>query len=275
MTDPATAVARPPSPRIMAIGGGNLRLGETRRIDERVVELAGAPGPRVLFIPTASGDRADIIEGFREVYGTHLGCDVEVLTLCAEAPAPDRMAALVTDAQAIYVGGGNTLRMMELWRKVGLDRLLVHAAARGTVLAGSSAGAICWFRDGHSDSLSYTADGRPWEFIKVTGLGLVDATFCPHYHAEKREESVGRMVVRDGGVVVACDNNTAIEIAGDQWRVFRSRRQGKAYRIVREDGAAVVERLPADHELRPMALLVGAGRVSRGRDRGSLGAQRP
>ena len=248
----------------MAIGGGNLRLGETRRIDERIVELTGAERPRILLIPTASGDRPDIIEGFREVYGKQLGCDVEVLALCSDSPPAERMAGLVADAQAVYVSGGNTLRMMELWHKAGLDRLLIDTAARGTVLAGSSAGAICWFRDGHSDSLSYTADGRPWEFIKVAGLGLFDATFCPHCHAEHREESVARMTVRDGGTVIACDNNTAIEIAGDQWRVFRSRRQGKAYRIVRVDSAAVVERLPADHEFRAMEMLIADGRVFKG-----------
>ena len=138
--------------------------------------------------------------------------------------------------------------------------MLREAHERGAVLAGLSAGGICWFRDGHSDSRAYSANGQPWEYIKVRGLGLVGATFCPHYHAEGREQSVQRMVARKGGVEVACDNCTAIEIVDGRWRVFRSRRRGKAYRIVRERGEVVVERLPADHEFRPLDMLLGKGR---------------
>jgi dipeptidase E len=253
---------------IVAIGGGNIRTGETRRIDERVVELTGTSSPRVLFVPTATVDRPEYIESFRRVYGDDLGCRVDVLALYADRSARTAMAGLVAAADAIYVGGGNTLRMMMLWRRLGVDRLLRAAHERGAVLAGTSAGGICWFRDGHSDSRSYSAGEKSWQFIKVRGLGLIDATFCPHYHAEKREGSVSRMVARDGGVVVACDNCTAIEVVDGRWRVYRSRRMGKAYRIVREHGVGVVERLPADHEFRPMEMLVGRGRAFSGTKEG-------
>jgi dipeptidase E len=145
--------------------------------------------------------------------------------------------------------------MMKLWRKLGVDVLLRRAAERGTVMAGSSAGGICWFDAGHSDSRAY-AGTEHWSYIRVRGLGLVPATFCPHYHAEGREDDVARMVAHRGDTVVACDNNTAIEIHGSRWRVFRSRRSGKAYRVLRVRGRVVTERLPADHEWRAMARLV-------------------
>ena len=245
----------------MAIGGGNIRTGETRRIDARIVELTGKQRPRVLFVPTASGDSREYTEAFLELYASELGCSVDVLMLYRSRPAPSRMASMVAEADAIYVGGGNTLRMMKLWRRLGFDRLLRSAHERRAVLAGTSAGGICWFRDGHSDSRAYSAKAEPWEYIKVRGLGFVNATFCPHYHAEGREQSVERTVARHGGVVVACDNCTAIEIVNGQWRVFRSRRMGKAYKIFRKHREAAAERLPADHEFRPLSILIRKARM--------------
>ena len=246
---------------IVAIGGGNIRIGETRRIDERVVELSGKTRPQVLFIPTASLDRAEYIEAFRRMYEAQLGCRVEVLALYADRPSAARMRHMVAAADIIYVGGGNTLRMMMLWRRLGVDGLLRNAHRSGTVLAGSSAGGICWFDGGHSDSRSFSAAGEPWRYIRVRGLGLLHAVFCPHYHTEQREESVRAMVARSGGVVIACDNCTAVETADGQWRVYRSRRIGRAYRIVRQRTEVAVERLPADHVFRPQHMLTGRGRV--------------
>lgn len=246
--------------KLMAIGGGNLRVGETRRIDQRIVELAGARSPRVVFLPTASGDNPDYAEAFRRVYGSELGARVSVVNLLTDRPSESDIRGLLADAHIVYVGGGNTLRMMKLWRRLGVDRLLHTAARRGCVMAGLSAGGICWWRNGHSDSRAY-AGSDEWAYICVRGLGIVDATFCPHYHAEGREADVARFVERRGEPVVACDNNTAIEIVGGRWRVFRSRRTGKAYHIVRERGMAVVERLPADHEYRPLQQLLTRERL--------------
>jgi dipeptidase E len=240
---------------IMAVGGGNMRLGETRRIDERVVELTGTQSPRAVFVPTASGDNLDYTDAFREVYGERLGARVGVLELLRRRPSAAEVRDLLSGADLIYVGGGNTLRMMNLWRRQGVDRLIRAAGRRGAVLAGSSAGGICWFDAGHSDSRAY-AGTHNWSYIRVSGLGLVGATFCPHYHAESREEDVARMVAHRGDTVVACDNHTAIELVGGRWRVFRSRRTGRAYHIVRQRGEAVVERLPADHEYRPLSQLL-------------------
>ncbi len=250
-----------PALTILAIGGGNLRIGETRRIDRRAVELTGSDRPLAVFLPTAAGDDEQYCAAFTDVYAGELGCDVRVLPLLRDRPATRTVTDILHAADVVYVGGGNTLRMMNVWRKLGIDRLLVAAAERGAVMVGVSAGAICWFAYGHSDSLAYT--GKPhWSFIRVRGLGLVDALFCPHYHVERREEALAEMVRKRGGTALAADDNTAIEIAGERWRVYRSRRSGKAYRVTRRGGDAHVERLPADHEFRPLAPLLAGEPLS-------------
>jgi dipeptidase E len=256
--------------RIVAIGGGELKKLETLSIDRRIVALTGKRRPEALFLPTASGDPDKYIDTFRRVYGGKLGCKVGVLKLVERPPGHRETAERVLGADLVYVGGGNTYRMMRIWRRLGVDELLRKAAGRGVVLSGLSAGAICWFRSGHSDSRSFS--GRAdWDYIRVRGLGLVGATFCPHYHVEKREASLSHMIARRGGLVVACDNRAAIEIVGDGFRIIRSSRTAKAYRAFKWRGQVIVERLAAREEHEPLASLLDRrpGAVGGTRKRGA------
>ena len=159
--------------KIVAIGGGDFGTGETLALDREVVRLTGARRPRALFIPTASSDSFENWEAFRAAYGGELGCDAYVLNLLATPPSSRELAEAILSSDLIYVGGGNTLKMMRRWRRLGVDVLLRQAYDRGIVLSGVSAGAICWFRYGHSDSMSFY---RPeaWSYIRVEGVGLVD-----------------------------------------------------------------------------------------------------
>ena len=231
-------------PRIVAIGGGDLRKLETLRIDRRIVALTGKRRPRALLLPTASGDGEEYFGKFAEVYGAKLGCRTSCLKVLRHAPPRREIADAVLGSDLIYVGGGNTLRMMKAWRRVGLDAMLRKAAARGIVLSGVSAGAICWFAYGHSDSRAFSGKSD-WDYIRVRGLGLVDAAFCPHYHAEGREESLSQMVARRGGVAVACDNGSAIEIVGDSYRILTSSQGAKATVVWRRGGDVLREELRA------------------------------
>ena len=240
------------TPRIVAIGGGELKDLETLAIDRRIVELTGKARPTALFIPTASGDPPDYIDSFQRCYRGRLGCRTRALELVRDPPAFDEMSAMVLESDLIYVGGGNTYRMMRIWRRLGLDAVLRQAASRGVVLSGLSAGAICWFRYGHSDSRSFSSNAG-WSYIRVSGLGLVNAVFCPHYHHERREEPLSQMIARRGGIGIACDNNAAIEIVGERWRVITSADSGRAYRLYKRGGQAVVAELPSDGEYMPLA----------------------
>ncbi len=242
----------------MAIGGGEIKDLETAAIDRRIVELTGRDRPTALFVPTASGDDVAYQETFRRVYGERLGCRTRALELIRDPPAFDEMSALVLESDLVYVGGGNTYRMMRTWRRTGLDAIMAKAASRGVVLSGLSAGAICWFRYGHSDSRSFSSRSE-WDYIRVTGLGLVDALFCPHYHWERREEPLSRMIAKRGGVGIACDNNAAIEIVGERYRVITSGEGARAYRVLRREGEVVAEELTADGGYAPLAALLGRG----------------
>ena len=95
-----------------------------------------------------------------------------MLNLLGRNPSDDELRSKILSPDIIYVGGGNTLKMMRRWRYLGVDSLIRQAWENGTVLSGVSAGAICWFEWGHSDSMaSYNPDD--WKYIRVAGTGLI------------------------------------------------------------------------------------------------------
>lgn len=242
-------------PKIVAIGGGEISEQETATIDRRIIALTGKAQPKALFIPTASSDAAGYIETFEAYYGGYLGCQTRSLKLTQDPPAFDEMSALVLDSDLVYVGGGNTFRMMKLWRRLGLDTVLAEAAARGIVLSGLSAGAICWFQYGHSDSRSFSSNPK-WDYIRVRGLGFINAIYCPHYHFEKRESSFSQTIVKRGGIGIACDNNAAIEIVGEHYRILTSAPDGKAYKLFKRNGKAHTVELSQHSTYTPLADLL-------------------
>ena len=241
--------------KIVALGGGEIKDLETLEIDKRIVELTGKTRPKALFIPTASGDPTGYMDTFAACYGKRLGCQTRTLSLIQTPPAFEEMSALVLDSDLIYVGGGNTYRMMKIWRRLGLDTVLAEAASRGIVLSGLSAGAICWFRYGHSDSRSFSSSSE-WNYIRVSGLGFVNAVYCPHYHFENREASFSHLIAKRGGIGIACDNNAAIEIVGDQYCVLASTPDAKAYKLFKRKGRAVIVELSPESEYTPLATLL-------------------
>ena len=220
---------------VISIGGGSLRKGQTLPIDRTIVKLAGKKAPRALFIPTASNDDREYCAAFDRIYGKRLGCRTDHLLLY-RSPGDRRAAAKkIEQADLIYVGGGNTLRMMKMWRKLGIDRLLVRAGRKGTVLAGLSAGAICWYDAGHSDSLAYTGR-KDWSYIKVKALGIVPGLYCPHLDGEKRHVSFKKMVLRERMTGIACDNFAAVHYDGSASVCLSVRRTAKVHVYQRVNG---------------------------------------
>lgn len=154
---------------IVAIGGGEIRTRGTAPIDREIIRLSNKKNPKLLFIPTASSDSESYWKHVQEHFGTFLKCKTDVLFLIKERPAKAQIRKKILSADVIYVGGGNTLQMMRLWRRLGVDRLLISAYENGTVLSGISAGSICWFDSGHSDSMSFY-NPQKWKYINVRGL---------------------------------------------------------------------------------------------------------
>jgi len=227
----------------MAIGGGSLALRETWSIDRDIVRLSEQRRPRALFIPTASSDNLDYWISFRSVYDAGFKCQCDLLLLLKNPPTAAQRARMINAADIIYVGGGNTLKMMRRWRLLGVDKLLDKARRRGAVLSGVSAGANCWFAYGHSDSMKFYHPEN-WSPIRVRGLGYLPATCCPHYHAEGREEAFAGMLRRRRGTGIAIDNHTALEVVGDTYRVRVSRDAGRAYQVKRGRSETAVTQLP-------------------------------
>jgi len=220
--------------KIIAIGGGEIgRPGfkiETKEIDEEIIKLTGKKNPRLLFIPTASSDSKIYYEIVKKYFGKKLGCKTDILYLIEEKLKKKDIENKILNSDIIYVGGGNTLKMMKIWRKLGVDKILVKAHEKGIIMSGLSAGAICWFSFGNSDSRKFKNPNA--DLIKVKGLGLVKALFCPHYNIEeKRETELKKMMQKTAGVAIAIDNSCAIEIIDDKYKIISSKKTAGAYKV--------------------------------------------
>lgn len=248
---------------IVAIGGGHIRLRETVPIDREIIRLSGRRNPKILLIPTASSDDQSYWVIFQKYFGDFLQCRTEVLFLVREHPAKEQIRKKIAWADIVYVGGGNTLKMMRLWRRLGVDRLLVAAYEKGTVLCGVSAGSICWFESGHSDSMSYY-NPQKWEYINVKGLGLIRGIHCPHYNGMtqgvRRRKHFQKMIRKTGGMGIAIDNNCAIEfIDGRSYKVITSKSRARAFRVYKREGEVMEERIPQDTKRAPIEALYRRG----------------
>lgn len=254
---------------IVAIGGGEITPRGTAAIDREIIRLSNKQHPRVLFVPTASSDSATYWERFQDQYEKFLKCRTDVLLLVSQRPSKREIERKILSADIVYVGGGNTLFMMRLWRRLGVDRMLKAAYQDGIVLAGISAGAICWFDSGHSDSMSFYHPQR-WSYINVTGLGLIHGVHCPHYNGTTlgvaRRKDFQKMIRRIGGTGIALDNNCAMEfIDGRFYRVIASNDRARAYRVYKTGREVVAEQIPKRPQLAALGLLnrVGARAASR------------
>lgn len=241
---------------IVAIGGGSIRSGTMLPIDREIVRLSGKKCPKLLFIPTASSDNQNYWEHIERYFGKRLGCKTDVLFLLRESPFPETIKRKILGADIIYVGGGNTLMMMKLWRKLGVDKLLKQAWRNGAILCGISAGSICWFQSGHSDSMSFYNPKR-WKYINVRGLGFLKGTHCPHFNSSTlgvpRRKSFERMIDRIGGMGIAIDNHCAIAFTDKQYHVITSKKGVGAFRIFKRKGKVVTERIMEEKTVRPIA----------------------
>ncbi|HJT86761.1 MAG TPA: Type 1 glutamine amidotransferase-like domain-containing protein [Bryobacteraceae bacterium] len=254
---------------IVAIGGGAIKPGGTEAIDREVIRLSHKKHPRVLFIPTASSDDGPFCRRFRDYFGGFLGCLTDTLLLVNERPPARQMERQILAADIVYVGGGNTLFMMRLWRRLGVDRILKRAYERGIILSGISAGAICWFESGHSDSMSFYQP-QDWKYINVRGLGLIPGVHCPHYNGRTRgvprRKNFQEMIGTIGGVGIAIENHCAIEfIDGQAYRVITAKPRARAYRVYKSGGLVVSEQIPKQEQLAPVGRLAEGGGDSAGR----------
>jgi len=211
--------------KIVAIGGGeNGRPGtkyETGPFDKRIVSLTGKNQPTFLFIGLANKFADSYFAVMDGIYNGKYGCKTEYLTE-NDIKVPEISSLKIASADIIYVGGGNTLRLMNLLRKYKIDKMLKDAYSSDKVLCGVSAGAICWCDFGNSESRKLTSGSK--QTIKIKGLGLIHILFCPHFNeGEKRKNDLPRMMKSTYKIpAVALDNGTALEILDRKFRIINS-----------------------------------------------------
>jgi dipeptidase E len=244
--------------KIVAVGGGEMKLGETIGIDREIIRLTGKAHPRLLFLPTASNDAVTYYDSVKQHFGEELGCKTDVLFLIQDKPQIKEIEKKILSADAVYVGGGNTEKMMRVWRKTGTTQVLKRAYEKGIVLSGLSAGAICWFRWGNSDSRILA--GTSNNLIRVSGMDLVHALFCPHFDAEShRHESLKTMMSRTPGIAVGVDNCCAIEIIDDKYRIISTKLSANAYRLFWKSGKYLKQVIKKVKGFRPLSPLLNKG----------------
>ncbi len=234
--------------RIIAIGGGELRKGATRLIDDEIVRASGKDQPNLLFIPTASDDAEGYVESIKQYFGTELGCKVESLYLLNNNTTQEAARKQIEAADIIYVGGGNTKKMIEIWKEYGVDLALQQAYLKGTILSGLSAGSICWFESGSSDSECIEGSDES-HYIRLKGLNLIDALHCPHLDEDGRFESLKELIKGSNQVGIGLENCCAIDIKDNTYRILKSKLEAKAYKMYYLVDALYLEELTnSDYE---------------------------
>ena len=226
--------------QIFAFGGGGFTNPLDAPLVDRLLEATGSSEPRVCLVPTAVGDsEAATLAFYREAAAR--GCRPSDLPLFRREDRDPRELLLRQDL--IWVWGGNTANALAVWRLHGVDRALREAWEAGVVLAGSSAGMLCWFEASITDSFGPELDPLH------DGLGFLPGSACPHYDSEGRRQPVYTRAVA-GGLPggYAAEDGVALHFRGeDLVEPLTARPGARAHRVALEDGA-VTER-PLDARL--------------------------
>jgi len=194
--------------QIIAIGGGGFGRSPGEGVIEKyILDQSDKEKPHICFIPTATGDNEAYKVNYYSTF-SKLNCSPVHLDFFKRTPD---LEELIKHQDIIFVGGGNTKSMLAVWKDWGLDLILKEAYERGVIMCGVSAGAICWFEEGVTDSWS--------EELKVMDcLGFVKGACCPHYDEEpQRRPSLSKFLTE--GVMQSCyavDGGCALHIENEQ-----------------------------------------------------------
>ena len=224
--------------QIIAIGGMALPPElDNLLLVKYFIEQTHRKKPNIAFIGTAGGDAE---AGRLRFYAAFSQFDCKPNHLPLFARTPRDLESFVLEQDAIFVGGGNTRSMLAVWRDWGLDRHLRAAWEQGVVLGGGSAGSICWFEHGVTDSIAGPLTDLPC-------LGFLEGSNCPHYDSEAQRRPAFHKLVASGRIPegIAADDGVALHYVDRRLaRTVSSRRQAKAYRVTRSGKRAIERRLP-------------------------------
>jgi dipeptidase E len=217
------------------MGGLSWDEAERRRLEDYVLGLAGTERPRVLVVPTAA---AEDVEMTLQIV-TEFSDRAQVSYLPFFPWPPPDLRRLVLEQDVIYVTGGNTANALAIWRTHGFDESLRAAWEAGVVLAGWSAGMLCWFEAAVTDSFGPQLDGMR------DGLGFLEGSACPHYDGEPERRPVYTRLVAEGFPPgYAADDCVALRFSGTELaEVVSARPDAAAYRVTADGEHAIEPRL--------------------------------
>jgi dipeptidase E len=220
-------------------GGSSEAFGSFMK---EAIKLTGKEKPRVCFLPTASGDsEAGIIRWYERMRGLE-AIPFHQKVWISSYNQQETFEEVLLSMDIIFVGGGNTLNMMAIWQAQGIDVVLKKALEKGIVLMGASAGSLCWFENG-------TTDSRPKALSVVEGLGFLPFSHSPHYDSEKMrrpvyEENIEKGIFKAG---YAMDNRAGIIFKnGKPFRVVSMNEMANCYFVSLKNGLVVEEVLEAE-----------------------------
>ena len=212
---------------IIPIGGGEISNKTTLKIDEYIVSLVNKENKKALFIPTASGDFSSYIEKFSKYY-QELGCEVDTLLLSI-VTNDNLIRSKIFSSDIIYIGGGNTAKMMRIFKRTKVNEYLRLAYEKGIILTGLSAGAMAYFTNGYSDSNRSTNINA--SLCEVKCLNIIPYCFCPHYN-ELERKSFDEFVKNKNYQGIALDDDCALIYIDDKISgVIKSNENAHAYFI--------------------------------------------
>lgn len=204
-----------------------------------IASLTGKENPKICFMPTATGDSlVTIVRWYDSCANLPIRPFVQRMFISSYTQK-DSFETVLLGMDAIIVGGGNTLNMMVIWKAHKIDEILKKAWEKGIVLGGGSAGSLCWFEHG-------TTDSRPTELSKVEGLGFIKTSHCPHYHAEPQRKPLywEKIKSKEYKAGYACDDKAGIYFEDNEVKkVVALDEQSNAYFVSAEKGEVKEELL--------------------------------
>ncbi|MGE7115139.1 Type 1 glutamine amidotransferase-like domain-containing protein [Lysinibacillus sp. NPDC047702] len=210
---------------MIALGGGGFSMEpDNPLLDIYILNQVEKIKPKICFIPTASGDADNYILRYYNFFNQQ-NCDPSHLSLF-NPPTRD-LESFILEKDIVYVGGGNTKNLLALWTEWGLDHILRKAWNQGVILAGVSAGSICWFEEGVTDSFG---DGLE----PIECLGLLKGSNCPHYDGEIDRKPAYHKLIESGKIQsgIATDDGVAIHYKEQEIsKIVSSRPDAKAYKV--------------------------------------------
>lgn len=217
--------------KLVLIGGGDIGKSntkyETKEIDEEVVRLTGKEKPNFLFIGLASSFADSYYKIIKDIY-KNLGCETGKISN-KTLTHMEVVEKKINEADIIYIGGGNTVKLVNTLKENKMDKMLLESGKRGCVLAGISAGAITYCKHGLSDV--EITEGISNNYVKIDGLGFLDYMFVPHFSKDpKKKEDLEKTLKENKNIKALCvDNCCAIEFDNDNVKVIKSNKNAKAY----------------------------------------------